>query len=76
MENETPYYNAPNLVRDYLSKNAAAVALGVCPYTLKRWRMRGYGPKAVKVGGRLRYRVSDIESWLAGLGKEPQGASQ
>ncbi|MCJ0824981.1 helix-turn-helix domain-containing protein [Luteimonas sp. 50] len=71
MENETP-----NLVRDYLSKDAAAAALGIHPFTLKRWRMRGYGPQCVKVGGRLRYRQSDIQAWLESLGREQQGASQ
>lgn len=71
MENETP-----NLVRDYLSKNDAAAALGIHPFTLKRWRMRGYGPQGVKVGGRLRYRRSDIETWLASLGKDQQRGTQ
>jgi len=71
MNNDAPY-----LVRDYLNKNDAAAALGIHPFTLKRWRMRGYGPQGVKLGGRLRYRKSDIEAWLAQLGKEQQGAGQ
>lgn len=57
-----------DLLRDYLTKDEAAAALGIHPFTLKRWRMRGYGPQGVKVGGRLRYRMSDIQSWLASLG--------
>ena len=65
----------PDLLRDYLTKDEAAAALSVHPFTLKRWRMRGYGPQAVKVGGRLRYRLSDIRGWLDSLGSQ-QRASQ
>lgn len=57
-----------NPLSDYLSREDAAKALQIHPFTLKRWRMRGYGPQGVKVGGRLRYRISDIQSWLASLG--------
>lgn len=66
---------APDLLRDYLTKDEAAAALSVHPFTLKRWRMRGYGPSPVKVGGRLRYRLDDIRSWLESLGDQ-QRASQ
>lgn len=75
MQSEAVEREVPDLVKEFLSKDEAAVALRIHPFTLKRWRMRGYGPQAVKVGGRLRYRVSDIESWLAELGKD-LGASQ
>lgn len=57
-----------DLLQDYLTKDEAAAVLSIHPYTLKRWRMRGYGPQAVKVGGRVRYRLSDIQHWLASLG--------
>ncbi|HUC37959.1 MAG TPA: helix-turn-helix domain-containing protein [Acidimicrobiales bacterium] len=39
----------------YLKKPAA---------TLYQWHHRGIGPRALKVGRHLRYRPSDIESWL------------
>ncbi|GAB2504295.1 helix-turn-helix transcriptional regulator [Arenimonas alkanexedens] len=58
-----------DLLFDYLPVPAAARALHVHPHTLKRWRWRSYGPQPVKVGGRLFYRVSDIEGWLASLGE-------
>lgn len=60
-----------NPLADYLSREDAAKMLQVHPFTLKRWRMRGYGPPGVKVGGRLRYRMSDIQSWLQSLGSNP-----
>lgn len=33
--------------------------------TLYAWRTRGKGPRAVKVGRHLRYRLSDLEKFLA-----------
>ena len=33
--------------------------------TLSTWRSRGCGPPYVKIGGRVLYRISDVESWEA-----------
>jgi predicted DNA-binding transcriptional regulator AlpA len=33
--------------------------------TLRWWRHQDCGPRSIKVGKRVLYRVSDIESWLA-----------
>ena len=33
------------------------------PRTLERWRWTGEGPKFVKLGGRVVYRLSDIEAF-------------
>lgn len=32
--------------------------------TVYSWRQRGEGPPAYKVGGKLRWRRSDVEDWL------------
>jgi excisionase family DNA binding protein len=32
--------------------------------TLYAWKYEGRGPRALKVGKHLRYRWSDVESWL------------
>ena len=32
--------------------------------TLERWRIHGVGPKFVKVGRRVLYRVADVEAYL------------
>lgn len=64
-----------DLLSNYLSVVAAAQALNVHPHTLKRWRWRNYGPKPVKVGGRLYYRLCDVQSWLDSLGSST-GAHQ
>lgn len=55
------------LLANYMSVGDAAQALNVHPHTLKRWRRRNYGPKPVKVGGRLYYRACDVERWLDSL---------
>jgi predicted DNA-binding transcriptional regulator AlpA len=35
--------------------------------TLQAWRLLGRGPRFIKVGGRsVRYRLADVEAWLAG----------
>jgi excisionase family DNA binding protein len=44
----------------------AAAYLGIAKSTLYTWRTRrpGFGPRAVKAGGALRYRRSDLDSWI------------
>ena len=39
--------------------------LGVPVATLYSWRYHGRGPAAVRVGRHLRYRLSDVDAWLA-----------
>jgi hypothetical protein len=43
----------------------AAPVLGVKALTLKVWRRNGTGPRYIKFGNRVRYRLSDLEAWLA-----------
>jgi DNA-binding transcriptional MerR regulator len=33
--------------------------------TLRFWRHKGIGPKSANVGGRVLYRESDVQKWLA-----------
>ncbi len=42
----------------------AATFLGVPVATLYRWRHRGIGPKAYRVGRHLRYDPALIRQWL------------
>lgn len=44
----------------------AATYLGIAKSTLYTWRTRrpGFGPRAVKAGGALRYRRSDLDAWI------------
>jgi hypothetical protein len=38
---------------------------GISPRTLERWRWLGQGPRYLKVGGRVVYRLADIEAYEA-----------
>lgn len=56
-----------SIVRDpFLNTDDACGYLGVPKATLLTWRVRrpGYGPRAVKAGGRLKYRLSELDRWL------------
>jgi excisionase family DNA binding protein len=44
------------------SEAADYVRLGVP--TLERFRLTGQGPHFCKLGGAVRYRVSDLDAWL------------
>lgn len=47
-----------------LSTNEIARLLAVPVTTLYTWRYKGIGPKAFKVGKHLRYRLTDVLTWL------------
>lgn len=51
--------------RDLVDEKAAAEILGTTPGTLSVWRSTGrYALPFVKVGRKVRYRLSDLETWL------------
>jgi hypothetical protein len=43
--------------------------------TLERWRWEGQGPRYLKVGGRVLYRLEDIEAFEAPRFKGPVAAA-
>ena len=49
-----------------LTIDEAAAYLAIPKATLYTWRTRrvGFGPRAVKMGGCLRYRRADLDSWI------------
>jgi excisionase family DNA binding protein len=50
-----------------LTIDQAAAYLSIPKATLYTWRTRraGFGPRALKLGGCLRYRRSDLDAWVA-----------
>lgn len=38
--------------------------------TLERWRWLGVGPSYIKIGGRIRYRIEDIEAHEQGAARD------
>ncbi|MBI1209265.1 MAG: helix-turn-helix domain-containing protein [Azospirillum sp.] len=47
----------------HLNQKQLARRWGMSHRTLERWRCRGQGPAWLKVGGRVLYRVEDIERY-------------
>lgn len=47
-----------------VSQTEVAELLGVTERCVEGWRVRGGGPRYVRVGRLVRYRVSDVSSWL------------
>jgi excisionase family DNA binding protein len=47
-----------------LSPEELASLLGVPVKTVYRWRSRGEGPVALKVGRHVRYRLDEVHDWL------------
>lgn len=46
-----------------MTTEEAAGWLGVQPYTMRRWRSEGRGPRWVRVGRLSRYRFDDLTAW-------------
>lgn len=48
-----------------LSPKELAAYLGVSVQTVYAWRCRGGGPPCYHLGRHVRYRLADVEEWLA-----------
>lgn len=55
---------APGPVR-HLNQIDLSRRWGVSPRTLEQWRWKGIGPPYLKIGGRVLYRLDDIEAYEA-----------
>jgi len=51
----------------YLTDLELAALLHVSVGTVRRWRLRGGGPKWVRISSRIRYARDDLNSFLATL---------
>lgn len=50
----------------HLNQVELAARLKISPRTLERWRWAGEGPAFLKIGGRVVYRLEDIEAYENG----------
>jgi excisionase family DNA binding protein len=48
-----------------LNQSEAAKLLRLSTRTMERFRLQGVGPSYVKCGRSVRYRQSDLETWIA-----------
>ena len=49
----------------FFSERQAAEYLDARPQTMRAWRHRGRGPAYLKLTGRIRYRLEDLEAFIA-----------
>ena len=57
--------NAPEYLDQLLNEQEAAKSLSYSVRALQNWRLRGGGPKYVKVSARsIRYRRRDLIRWI------------
>lgn len=54
----------PDASQDLLNPGALAEYLNVPVKTVYEWRSRGGGPPGIRIGRHLRYRMSDVQTWL------------
>lgn len=63
----------------HLTTEELAERLGIEPRTADDWRVDGRGPKFIRFGRTVRYRVADVEAWeksclVDPAAREPQPA--
>lgn len=56
-----------------LSPQELSELVGVPVGTVYQWNYRKVGPRAIKVGKHVRYRMSDVNAWLEGNTVEAAG---
>lgn len=64
---EKPAVSAEETDDQLLTEKEAAEVIGFKPATLRCWRSDGKGPKAKKVGHRVRYVRGDLVAWIKEL---------
>jgi Helix-turn-helix domain len=61
---EVPMSNSEPLLSDYFTQKEAATELKVTERTLDRWQRLREGPPITKLGRRILYRRSSLQTWL------------
>jgi predicted DNA-binding transcriptional regulator AlpA len=51
-------------VEPLLSEGEVAAICGLTASAIRRWRLLGKGPRYIKVGSAVRYRLEDVNNWL------------
>lgn len=63
----------PKLSGNLIRENEAAAYIGVTPATLQKWRVYRMHLPFVRSGGRIVYRVTDLDAFLAARTVQPTG---
>lgn len=51
--------------KEYLTQDEVSKLTGVAKGTLENWRVKKIGPPYLKLGRSVRYKLSDLNEWLA-----------
>jgi hypothetical protein len=58
-----------------MTREDAALYLGLRPKTLSMWALAGKGPKSIRIGGRVFYYQRDLDAFVRGeAGTAPASA--
>jgi predicted DNA-binding transcriptional regulator AlpA len=55
---------AENNLNPLIGIDELADYIGKPKATIYGWRVKGYGPRAIRVGRDLKYRLRDVDAWL------------
>lgn len=58
----------------HLNQTELAARWNISHRTLERWRWTGEGPRYIKIGGRVVYRLEDIEAFEAAQSRDSTAA--
>lgn len=53
----------PNVKKDYLTSGQIAKRYSIKEKSVRRQRMQDRGPPHVKFGGRIFYKITEVEAW-------------
>ena len=67
---------APSKAAQLMTLGDTAEYLQLPVATLYRWRHQGSGPRCMKVGKHLRYRLEDVDRWLDAQASDAQASSR
>lgn len=62
----------PALEKRTLTDVEVAARLGVSRFTVRSWRLKGLGPRFLKMGRAVRYRPEDVDAYEQQALVEPQ----
>ena len=68
-------FTAGHTAIHHLNQAAVARRWNISPRTLERWRWLNQGPAFLKIGGRVAYRLEDIEAFEVAQRHAPGSAS-
>lgn len=58
------------MIGKLISEHHLAEQLGLSVWTLRKWRQRGYGPTARKMGKRVMYVRDEVDAFVASICQE------